>query len=116
MAGGRSPIGGSFGRLQNYGAADRRRALNDALLFATARKHLLGLAVLTRNTSDFDLLHQLEPTCAVLFMSGIKRRACYFSNFNLGSQRPLQRMLADLSVPIDEPPIFLPSRMMPPSC
>jgi predicted nucleic acid-binding protein len=39
--------------------------LNDALLFATARKH--ALTVLTRNTADFDLLQQLEPTCGVLF-------------------------------------------------
>jgi predicted nucleic acid-binding protein len=51
--------------MQSYGAADRRRALNDALLFATARKH--GLTVLTRNVADFDLLQQLEPSCGVLF-------------------------------------------------
>ena len=56
---------GVLSRLQNYGAADRRRILNDALLFATARKH--GLTLLTRNTSDFDLLQQLEPTGGVLF-------------------------------------------------
>ncbi len=58
-------LSGVLSRLQNYGAADRRRILNDALLFATARKH--GLTVLTRNTSDFDLLQQLEPTGGVLF-------------------------------------------------
>ena len=58
-------LSGLLARLQNYGAADRRRALNDALLFATARKH--GLTVLTRNTKDFDLLQQLEPSCGVLF-------------------------------------------------
>ncbi len=56
---------GVLARLQRFGAADRRRVLNDALLFATARKH--GLSVLTRNTRDFDLLQQLEPSCGVLF-------------------------------------------------
>lgn len=35
------------------------RHANDALLFFTARKH--GLAVLTRNARDFDLLQQVEP-------------------------------------------------------
>jgi len=37
---------------------------NDALLFFTARKH--GLAVLTRNARDFDLLQQLEPQGKIL--------------------------------------------------
>ncbi len=41
--------------------------MNDALLFATARKH--GLTVLTRNTADFDLLQQLDPVGRVLFYS-----------------------------------------------
>ena len=58
---------GVLTRLQQYSAADRHRVLNDALLFATARKH--GLTVLTRNLRDFDLLQQLEPSCAVLFYS-----------------------------------------------
>lgn len=58
-------LSGLLARLQNYGATDRLRVLNDALLFATARKH--ALTVLTRNTADFDLLQQLEPTCGVLF-------------------------------------------------
>ena len=58
---------GVLARLQQYTASDRHRLLNDALLFATARKH--GLAVLTRNLRDFDLLQQLEPSCAVLFYS-----------------------------------------------
>jgi predicted nucleic acid-binding protein len=56
---------GVLTRLQNYSAPDRRGVLNDALLFATARKH--GLIVLTRNTRDFDLLQQLESSCGVLF-------------------------------------------------
>jgi predicted nucleic acid-binding protein len=54
-------------RLQSYSKADHRRALNDALLFSTARKH--GLTVLTRNISDFDLLQQLDPGGRVLFYS-----------------------------------------------
>jgi predicted nucleic acid-binding protein len=39
--------------------------LNDALLFATARKH--GCTVLTRNVIDFDLLAQLDPSGRVIF-------------------------------------------------
>jgi hypothetical protein len=39
--------------------------LNDALLFATARKH--GCVVLTRNVVDFDLLQQLDPSGSILF-------------------------------------------------
>ena len=56
---------GVLARLQQYSASDRHRVLNDALLFATARKH--GLTVLTHNLRDFDLLQQLEPSCAQLF-------------------------------------------------
>ena len=58
-------LSGLLSRLQNYRPADRRRVLNDALLFATARKY--GLTVLTRNIVDFDHLQQLEPTGRVLF-------------------------------------------------
>ena len=56
---------GILGRLQRYGKDQRRRALNDALLFATARKH--GCVVLTRNVVDFDLLQQLDPSGSILF-------------------------------------------------
>lgn len=56
---------GVLARLQNYGNVERRRLLNDALLFATARKN--GLTLLTRNASDFDLLQQLEPSVSILF-------------------------------------------------
>lgn len=56
---------GTLGRLQQISKPDRRRILNDALIFATARKY--GHAVLTRNISDFDLLQQLDPSTAVLF-------------------------------------------------
>lgn len=58
-------LSGILARLQGYGKHHRRRALNDALLFATARKH--GCMVLTRNVVDFDLLEQLDPACSVLF-------------------------------------------------
>jgi predicted nucleic acid-binding protein len=52
-------------RLQGYARTDRRRVLNDALIFATARKH--GMTVLTRNTDDFDFLQQLDPSGRVIF-------------------------------------------------
>jgi len=52
-------------RLQQRSRTDRILLLNDALLLETARKH--GLAVLTRNAKDFDLLQQLEPSARVLF-------------------------------------------------
>jgi predicted nucleic acid-binding protein len=58
-------LSGLLARLQGYGRGDRRRVLNDALIFATARKH--GMIVLTRNTDDFDFLQQLEPTGRVIF-------------------------------------------------
>jgi predicted nucleic acid-binding protein len=58
-------LSGVLARLQGYGREQRRRALNDALLFASARKH--GCAVLTRNVADFDLLEQLDPSGKVLF-------------------------------------------------
>ena len=58
-------LSGILSRLQGYGRDHRRRALNDALLFATARKH--GCTVLTRNVVDFDLLTQLDPSGSVLF-------------------------------------------------
>jgi predicted nucleic acid-binding protein len=58
-------LSGVLARLQGYGREERRRALNDALLFASARKH--GCAVLTRNVADFDLLEQLDPSGKVLF-------------------------------------------------
>jgi predicted nucleic acid-binding protein len=58
-------LSGVLALLQGYGRDSRRRALNDALLFATARKH--GCTVLTRNVVDFDFLAQLDPTGNVLF-------------------------------------------------
>lgn len=58
-------LSGVLARLQGYGKDQRRRILNDALLFASARKH--GCAVLTRNLKDFDYLQQLDPSGRVLF-------------------------------------------------
>jgi predicted nucleic acid-binding protein len=58
-------LSGVLARLQGYGRNHRQRVLNDALLFATARKH--GCTVLTRNVVDFDLLAQLDPAGNVLF-------------------------------------------------
>lgn len=58
-------LSGVLARLQRYGQDQRRQALNDALLFASARKH--GCTVLTRNVVDFDLLEQLDPSGKVLF-------------------------------------------------
>lgn len=58
-------LAGLLARLQNYGKADQRRALNDALIFLSAAKN--GCAVLTRNISDFDLLMQLAPGKVVFY-------------------------------------------------
>ena len=58
-------LSGILSRLQGYGRAERQRVLNDALIFATARKH--GMAVLTRNIDDFDFLQQLDPSGGVVF-------------------------------------------------
>jgi predicted nucleic acid-binding protein len=58
-------LAGLLARLQNYGKAERRRALNDALIFLSAAKNVC--TVLTRNISDFDLLMQLAPGKAVFY-------------------------------------------------
>jgi len=62
---------GAFARLQSTPKAERRRILNDALIFATARKY--GHAVLTRNIVDFDFLQQLDPSGRVLFYRSIRK-------------------------------------------
>jgi predicted nucleic acid-binding protein len=56
---------GTIARLHGVQKKDRRRILNDALIFATARKY--GHTVLTRNIVDFDFLQQLDPAGRVLF-------------------------------------------------
>ncbi len=58
-------LAGTLARLQQYGKSERRRALNDALIFLSATK--AGLAVLTRNVSEYDFLLQLFPGGKVLF-------------------------------------------------
>lgn len=58
-------LSGALARLQGYAKDQRRRILNDALLFASARKY--GCSVLTRNIKDFDFLQQLDPSGSVLF-------------------------------------------------
>jgi predicted nucleic acid-binding protein len=58
-------IAGLLARLQQYGKAEQRRVLNDALIFLSATK--AGLAVLTRNVSDYDLLMQLVPQGKAIF-------------------------------------------------
>lgn len=56
---------GLLARLQHYGKQERRKSLNDSLIFLTAIKH--GCVVLTRNVSEFDLLMQLEPKGQAVF-------------------------------------------------
>jgi predicted nucleic acid-binding protein len=58
-------LSGILARRQGYDKGQRRRLLNDALLFVTARQH--GLTLLTRNLVDFDLFQQLDPAGRVLF-------------------------------------------------
>jgi predicted nucleic acid-binding protein len=58
-------VAGMLARLQQYGKAEQRKALNDALIFLSAVKH--GCTVLTRNVADFDLLMQLVPAGKALF-------------------------------------------------
>ena len=58
-------LSGILARLLGYGRSDRRRVVNDALIFATGRKH--GMTVLTRNIGDFDYLQQLDPAGGILF-------------------------------------------------
>jgi hypothetical protein len=58
-------LSGILCRLQGYVADRKLRALQDCVLFLQAQK--LGLAVLTANISDFDLLLQLLPASRVVF-------------------------------------------------
>ncbi len=60
-----SILSGILARLRGFDKDQRRRLMNDALLFVTARRH--GCTLLTRNVSDFDLMQQLEPAGRVLF-------------------------------------------------
>ncbi|HET6169685.1 MAG TPA: PIN domain-containing protein [Terracidiphilus sp.] len=58
-------LAGLLARLQRYGKTERRRALNDALIFLTAARN--GCVVLTRNIADFDLLMQLDAKGQAVF-------------------------------------------------
>jgi predicted nucleic acid-binding protein len=60
---------GLLARLQQYGKSERRKALNDALIFLTAAKN--GCAVLTRNAKDFDLLMQLDRKGRAVFYDAL---------------------------------------------
>lgn len=56
-------LAGLLCRIQTFSQDNRMRALMDATLFLQARK--LGLAVVTRNVGDFDLMLQLFPRSTV---------------------------------------------------
>lgn len=62
-------LAGLLARLQQYGKNERRKALNDALIFLTAAKN--GCVVLTRNVTDFDLLMQLDRKGQAIFYDAI---------------------------------------------
>jgi predicted nucleic acid-binding protein len=62
-------LAGILARLQHYGKSERRKALNDALIFLTGAKN--GCTVLTRNLADFDLLLQLDDRGQVAFYEAI---------------------------------------------
>jgi predicted nucleic acid-binding protein len=62
-------LSGLLARLQHYGAGERRKALNDALIYLSAARN--GCAVLTRNFLDFDLIMQLDPGVQALFYDRI---------------------------------------------
>jgi predicted nucleic acid-binding protein len=62
-------LSGLLARLQQYRSGERRKALNDALIYRTAVKN--GCAVLTRNVLDFDLIMQLDPTGQSFFYDRI---------------------------------------------
>jgi hypothetical protein len=53
-------LSGILCRLQGYGKDGKLRALQDCVLFLQAQK--LGLAVLTANIGDYDILLQLIPS------------------------------------------------------
>ena len=59
-----SVIAGILSRIQGIPRQDRRRFLNDCLLFLLASDS--GCVLLTRNSRDVDLLLQLKPDTAVL--------------------------------------------------
>lgn len=64
-------LAGLLARLQHYGKNERRKALNDALIYLTATKN--GCVVLTRNVLEFDLLMQLDSTGQAVFYDSVNR-------------------------------------------
>jgi len=62
-------LAGLLARLQRYGKTERRKALNDALIFLTAARN--GCVVLTRNVTDFDLLMQLDAKGQAVFYDSL---------------------------------------------
>ena len=62
-------LAGLLSRLQHYAKNERRKELNDALIFLTAAMN--GCAVLTRNVSEFDLLMQLDPKGQAVFYDSV---------------------------------------------
>ena len=62
-------LAGLLARLQKYGKNERRKALNDALIFLSAARN--GCVVLTRNILDFDLLMQLDPKGHAVFYDSL---------------------------------------------
>lgn len=64
-------LAGLLARLQQYDKNERRKALNDALIYLTASHN--GCVVLTRNVLDFDLLMQLDNTGQAIFYDSLNR-------------------------------------------
>ena len=58
-------LSGVLCRLQGYRNGDRRKALQDCVLYLQALSE--GLTLITRNIKDFDYLFQLVPSGRVLF-------------------------------------------------
>ncbi len=52
-------IAGTLARTQGFQPHQRKECLNDALIFLTAAK--AGIAVLTANRDEFDLIQQIAP-------------------------------------------------------
>src|SRR5258708_7156300 len=57
-------LSGTLAQTQGCGPEQRRRVMNDALLFVSDRK--CG-CVFSRNVRDFDLLQQFDPSGKVMF-------------------------------------------------
>jgi hypothetical protein len=58
-------IVGTLTRIQGVPKVERRKFLNDTLIYLAAGE--IGAILLTRNTRDFDLLMQVRPGVDVLF-------------------------------------------------